>query len=151
MKRPSQDKYFMSMAMLAATRSNCYRRQVGCVIIDKENRVLATGYNGVPSGYPHCEIGECPRDKPGADLHLCLAIHAEQNALLQCSDVDKIHKVYVTDSPCLTCTVMLMNTNCKQILYNKPYPGHETSKDAWKKLNRIWRQYDFRSSTIIPN
>jgi len=142
MKRPTQDEYFMQMAKVAATRSNCYRRQVGCVIIDYQYRILSTGYNGVPRGYPHCEIGKCPRKNPGEDLGICLATHAEMNALIQCKDKDKIWKVYVTHSPCLPCTITLLNTMATDIIYNEPYPGHETSKAVWEKLNRNWIPYE---------
>ena len=62
--RPTADEYFMAMAMLVATRSTCIRRQVGCVLVDENKNILATGYNGVVSGHPHCNEGyPCP----GAD------------------------------------------------------------------------------------
>jgi dCMP deaminase len=142
MDRPYQDKYFMDIAKVVATRSNCYRRQVGCVMIDKENRILSTGYNGVPKGVPHCEIGKCPRVHPGQDLDICLATHAEMNALIQCKDPDKIWKIYVTHSPCLPCTVVLLNTNCSIILYGELYPGWEKSKDIWMKQENLWSHYE---------
>lgn len=140
MKRLSQGDYFLSMALLASERSNCYRRRVGCVLVDKNNRVLSTGYNGVPRGVKHCEVGACPRDnKPsGSNLNKCYAIHAEQNALLSCPDIDKIHKAYITTSPCITCTVMLMNTSCKEVIFIEAYPGWEESRDLWINSERIW-------------
>ena len=79
--RPTADEYFMAMAMLVATRSTCIRRQVGCVLIDNNNNILATGYNGVVRGQPHCNEGHpCPGaySASGKDLDLCYAIHAEQ-------------------------------------------------------------------------
>ena len=144
MNRPTQDEYFMNIAKVVATRSNCYRRQVGCVMVDVENRILSTGYNGVPSGYPHCKKGECPREKnvPGDNLGICLATHAEMNAMIQCHDMDQIFKIYVTHSPCMPCTVVLLNTVCLNIIYDKTYPGWEASKVVWKKLNRNWTQYE---------
>jgi len=142
MNRPTQDQYFMEIAHVAAKRSNCYKRQVGCVMIDANNRILSTGYNGVPQGYPHCEVGKCPRDTPGKDLNICLATHAEMNALIQCHDKDKIWKIYVTHSPCLPCTIVLLNTICLHIIYDEPYPGFETSKAVWEKLNRNWIPYE---------
>jgi len=76
--RPSWNEYFMRIAMLAATRSTCLRRQVGAVIV-KNKKVLATGYNGSPSGLKHClDIG-CLREElgiPSGQRHeLCRAIH----------------------------------------------------------------------------
>ena len=144
MKRPSHDEYFMNMAKLAATRGNCYRRQVGCVLVDASNHILATGYNGIPRGYEHCEIGKCPREnmEPGSNLHICLAVHAEINALMQCRDVDKIDRVYVTHSPCLNCTVVLLNTWANGIIFAENYPGDGTPEKIWTKQSRIWRQHE---------
>jgi len=147
MNRPTQDQYFMRMARLAATRSNCYRRQVGCVLVDVHNRIMATGYNGVPRDYPHCEIGSCPREIPGQDLHLCLAIHAEMNAILQCRNIDDIFKIYVTDSPCIPCTSVLLNTNCYQIIFEKSYPND--SQSIWENRNRKWTQYETIRNTGV--
>ncbi|HNW39369.1 MAG TPA: cytidine/deoxycytidylate deaminase family protein, partial [Candidatus Omnitrophota bacterium] len=87
-KRPSWDEYFLEMASLVAKRSTCLRRSVGAVLV-KDKRILATGYNGAPSGLKHCgEVG-CLRLKlkvPSGERHeLCRALHAEQNALIQSS------------------------------------------------------------------
>lgn len=86
MTRPGWEEYFMSIARQVATRSTCTRpnRQVGCVITVGK-RIVATGYNGPPSGLPHCEDAGCARgDAPSGELHeLCRGLHAEQNALVQ--------------------------------------------------------------------
>ena len=67
-RRMSWDEYFMRMAHLVAKRSTCLRRQVGAVLV-KDNRVLATGYNGAPKGLPHCvDLGKCLRE----ELGICL-------------------------------------------------------------------------------
>jgi len=84
--RPDWDTYFMGMAKLAATRSSCLRRAVGAVLV-KDRRLLATGYNGVPSGVTHCEVVGCLRERlkvPSGERHeLCRGLHAEQNAIIQ--------------------------------------------------------------------
>jgi len=98
--RPPLDEYLMRLAEVAATRSTCVRRDVGCVLADSRGRVLAIGYNGVASGMLHCK-DENPCQgydlPPGQDA--CEAVHAEQNAVLQCHDADKIDTAYVTLSP----------------------------------------------------
>ena len=85
MRKP-WDKYFMSIAELVAERSTCLRRHVGAVIV-KDKRILATGYNGAPSGVAHCEEVGCLREKlniPAGERHeICRGIHAEQNAIIQ--------------------------------------------------------------------
>ena len=131
--RPETDEYFLSMARLVSYRATCDRRAVGCVLVDKHKHVLATGYNGVAAGEPHCIDVHCPGAKlpSGTGLDLCQAIHAEQNAILQCSNVHDIETAYVTVSPCITCTKLLMNTGCKRIVFIKPYTD-ESPKEIWK-------------------
>ena len=87
--RPSWDEYFMQMAELTAQRSTCLRRKVGAVIV-KDRHIIATGYNGAPRGMENCcDIGKCPRIErnlhQGDGYAMCRAIHAEANALLNCS------------------------------------------------------------------
>lgn len=84
--RPTWDQYFMQLADLAARRSNCMRRVVGCVVV-REKRVISTGYNGTPRGVTNCNEGGCPRCNTtqgrGMGLSTCLCLHAEENALLE--------------------------------------------------------------------
>lgn len=136
--RPSKVQYFSAIALLVASRASCIRRKVGCVLIDERGFVLSTGYNGVPAGKPHCiETGQCKgaREKSGQGLELCEAIHAEQNALLQCKDTMAIHSCFVTATPCIHCLKLLMNTGCKKIYYIEPYPDRQKaamSHVIWK-------------------
>ncbi|MFX0078969.1 MAG: cytidine/deoxycytidylate deaminase family protein, partial [Candidatus Hermodarchaeota archaeon] len=78
----------MKFADLAATRSTCVRRQVGAVLV-RDKHILATGYNGAPSGMEHCTTETCLRlttgVKPGERHELCRGVHAEQNAIIQCA------------------------------------------------------------------
>ncbi len=131
--RPDKDDYFLAMARLVSYRSTCSRRAVGCVLVDKHNHVLATGYNGVASGESHCIDIPCPGSKlpSGTGLDKCEAIHAEQNAILQCSNVRDIETAYITTSCCITCTKLLMNTGCKRIVFIKAYTD-QTPKQLWK-------------------
>jgi dCMP deaminase len=84
--RPNWDQYFMRLASLAAQRSNCMKRRVGCVLV-REKRVISTGYNGTPRNIRNCNEGGCPRcnggQGAGHGLTTCLCIHAEENALLE--------------------------------------------------------------------
>ena len=113
--RQPADFYFLRMALLVSERGTCVRRKVGCILVNKKNHVLATGYNGNPSGFSHCLDNPCKgaNSTSGKDLDKCEAIHAEQNALLQCKDVYDIHTVYCTVSPCIHCVKLLLNTSAK--------------------------------------
>lgn len=162
--RPTSTEYFLRMAQLVATRSTCLRRHVGCVLVNQHKHVIATGYNGVAVGVAHCNlqakavidnremggrlparsvVSDYPHACPGAmaasgtNLDGCHAIHAEQNALLQCRDVHEIVTAYVTASPCVTCTKLLLNTSCQEIVFLEEYP-HSAAQDLWEAQGRRW-------------
>jgi dCMP deaminase len=128
----------MRMAELAATRSTCLRRQVGAVIV-KDKKVLATGYNGAPSGLKHClDIG-CLRDDlgiPSGERHeLCRATHAEQNAIVQAAMFGvsiKDATMYSTTQPCILCTKLIINAGIRRIVIKDSYPD-EMSKQMLKE------------------
>jgi dCMP deaminase len=136
--RPGRDEYFLSMAHLVGTRSTCLSRQVGCVLVDSRNHVMATGYNGPAAGLPHCS--HCYRKVPGEGLDLCPAIHAEVNALVQCNDIYQVSTIYCTDSPCVNCVKLFLNTTAKKIVFTRVYPG--LAKDWWLQTGREWCQHE---------
>ena len=141
MTRLSQHDYFMEIARTVKRRATCVRRQVGCVFVDERKHIIATGYNGIPSGMKHCTKSTCPRmnTPSGESLHTCYAVHAEINALIQCVDTQKIKTAYITNSPCLVCTCALLNTSCTEIIFDSEYnsPG---AKELWQKNGRMWTQ-----------
>lgn len=127
--RPDWDGYFMHITRVVATRSTCLRRQVGAILV-KDRRILATGYNGAPSGMRHCQEVGCYRLRheipAGERVELCRGIHAEQNAIIQAA----VHGVkleapvvcYSTTQPCVTCAKMLVNVGVKRIVFEGAYP-----------------------------
>jgi len=125
--RPDWDAYFMDITFLVAKRSTCTRRNVGAVIV-KDKRILATGYNGAPSGIEHCiDIG-CLREElniPSGEKHeLCRGIHAEQNAIVQAAYHGvsiKESALYCTNMPCSICAKMIINAGIKNIFYLNGY------------------------------
>ena len=135
--RPPTDFYFLRMAYLVSERGTCARRKVGCVFVNKRNHVIATGYNGNPSGFTHCINQPCDgaNSKRGEDLDKCQAIHAEQNALLQCKDVYDIDRVYTTLEPCIHCIKLLLNTSAKQIIFGEKYV-HNLARSLWEISGR---------------
>ena len=128
MKRPTWDEYFMKITILVAERSTCIRRKVGATIV-KDKKIVSTGYNGAPKGLKHClEIG-CLREElgiPSGERHeLCRGAHAEQNAIIQAAgsgtNMDGA-TMYCTDSPCSTCTKMIINSGIRRLVLGKRYP-----------------------------
>jgi len=78
------------------------------------------------------------RAPSGSNLDGCEAIHAEQNALLQCRDVYAIDACYVTVSPCVTCTKLLLNTSCRRIVFRDRYAHDEVARALWESAGREW-------------
>lgn len=147
-KRISWDEYFIQIAHLVSQRSTCLRRKVGAVIV-KDKRMLATGYNGAPSGLAHClDIG-CLREKlkiPSGERHeLCRGLHAEQNAVIQASLYGisvKGATFYVTNQPCIICAKMLINSGIKEIVIDAGYPDKMAAdflKEAKIKVRHLER------------
>lgn len=137
-----KDRVFLTCAMLLSKLSTCSRRDVGCVLTDKRNRILATGYNGVAAGADHCKGNPCKGSKlpSGSGLDLCEAIHAEQNALTFCNNIDNIYTVYTTTSPCMHCAKMLANTGAQRIVYHKAYGNIDEITKYWNSLGREIKQ-----------
>ena len=133
-ERPSWDEYFMLQAELAKLRSNCITRHVGAVIV-RNNRQLATGYNGTPPGVKNCFEGGCKRCslrmegkiESGASLDRCLCNHAEANAIMHCAILGieagaEGAILYTTFIPCLECTKMAITIGIKKIVCLDSYP-----------------------------
>ncbi len=125
--RPSWHVYFMNIADLVATRSTCTRRKVGAILV-KEKRILTSGYNGAPSGVPHCIETGCLRDRlnvPSGEKHeLCRGVHAEQNAIIQAANhgiTVKGSSLYCTNQPCSICAKMLINAGIEKVYFKDGY------------------------------
>ena len=131
--RIPRDWYFLKMAYLVSERATCARRKVGCVLVNSKGHVIATGYNGGASGQTHCIDVPCmgANLKSGEGLDMCNAIHAEQNALLQCKDVFDIQYVYCTVSPCRHCLKLLLNTSAAHIIFGEEYVDAKILGNYW--------------------
>ena len=124
--RPDYDSYFMQLAFETAIRSNCLRRSVGAVVT-LHNKVIATGYNGTPTGCTNCLLGGCRRCsqstvKRGQQLDSCICVHAETNALLQAGlSRTRNGTLYVTCFPCLSCAKLIVQSEIECVVYFSPY------------------------------
>jgi dCMP deaminase len=146
-ERPGWDEYFMSVALVVASRSNCVKRKVAAVVT-LDRRIVSTGYNGTPRGVRNCNEGGCPRCNSfgpgGVGLGECVCSHGEENAITQAA----YHGVplrgatlYTTYCPCLLCTKMIINAGIAEVVYNGEYPLGEFSlallQEAKVKTRRI--------------
>lgn len=117
----------MQIAHLVATRATCPRRSVGALIV-RDRQILSTGYNGSPSGLPHCPPEGPLYDWPKGCMragHCIRALHAEQNALIQAARVGVSclgADVYVTSQPCNNCAKMLINAGIVRVIFEGDYP-----------------------------
>jgi dCMP deaminase len=142
------DHRFMEMVKVIASWSSCYQsnRKIGALIV-KNKRIITTGYNGAPSGYPSCvERGECLRRKaniPSGTKHeFCYAIHAEQNAIVQAAKLGisiEGATLYCTHQPCVICAKLIVNSGIIRVVYQEPYPDElatEIMKTVGIKVER---------------
>ncbi|MBX6350920.1 MAG: cytidine/deoxycytidylate deaminase family protein [Clostridia bacterium] len=124
MRRPSWDDYFIEMARLVAARSTCPRRQVGAVLV-RDNRLVATGYNGSVRGAPHCDEAGCLLVRQGERESCVRTVHAELNALLQCAVTGVSSQgatLISTDFPCVHCAKAIVQAGVRRVVYLSEYP-----------------------------
>lgn len=126
--RPNIHKYYIQIALLAATRASCPKRQVGAVITDENNRVLSIGYNGPPRKLPSCLEVPCGGETKN---HPCIAAHAEISAIASCRDLQSARNIYVSCSPCISCTQALMSTKIENLYFAEFHKTWELSKTIW--------------------
>jgi dCMP deaminase len=119
MSRISWDRYFMNLAVQAATRSTCPRKRVGAIIVRNRN-VLSTGYNGSIRGCDHCDDIGCLMEND----HCIRTVHAEANAIIQAARhgiAIEGAEIYVTASPCFDCFKLIVNAGIRTVYYGELY------------------------------
>ena len=146
MQRMPWPDYFMSITYLVRERSTCLRRKVGAIAV-KDRHILATGYNGAPSGVRHCLETGCLREQmgiPSGQRHeICRGLHAEQNAIIQAARYGiniTGASIYVNTQPCVVCAKMLINAGITEIVYQNPYPD-ELSQELLAESGILVREY----------
>lgn len=131
----------MKITEMVASRSTCDRAMVGCVLVNRDHRIVSTGYNGSVSGNPHCDdVGHTMRDG-----HCIATIHAEMNAILYCAKEGIPTKgtiCYVTHFPCLNCTKALIQAGICEIIYKDDYRVDDYAVELFEKNNIPVRKYD---------
>lgn len=146
LKRPDWDQYFMAIARITSLRGSCDRLQVGAVLV-ADKRIIATGYNGAPSGLPTCiEVGHQLVDMNGRQS--CVrTIHAEQNAIIQCSIVGTPVAgalMYTTARPCLECLKAIASAGVSGIVFAECYASARSGSTDLAQLAASvgisWRQ-----------
>lgn len=135
--RPSWEDYYIELSRLVAHRSTCPRRRVGAVLV-KDQRLVASGYNGAVRGAAHCDQVGCLME----DDHCVRAVHAELNAIIQCALEGVSSRgatVYTTDFPCVTCAKAMIQAGVERVVYLAPYPDHHSAHILAEAGIRLWR------------
>lgn len=148
-ERPSWDEYFMRIAQVVASRSNCLKRKVAALLV-KDGRIISTGYNGTPRNTKNCFEGGCPRcnavGPSGQNLSDCFCSHGEENAIVQASYHGIAIKgsiLYTTFSPCLLCTKMIINAGVVEVVFNVDYPLGDAAQSLLKEAGVGLRRVSF--------
>jgi dCMP deaminase len=145
-ERISWQEYFLRITCMVSERSTCLRRKVGAIAV-KDRRILATGYNGAPSGVPHCLETGCLRERlgipSGKNHEICRGIHAEQNVIIQAATHGisiQGAEIFCTTFPCTQCCKMLINCGVACIHYCESYPdslGEELLREAGVPIDKL--------------
>ena len=147
MQRISWDEYFMAQSHLLSLRSTCSRLSVGATIV-KDKRIVSGGYNGSIKGDEHCIDVGCKV----VEGHCVRTIHAEINAILQCSKFGvgiEGATIYVTHFPCLNCTKSIIQAGIKEICYANDYRNNEYARELLEKSGVIVRKIDYDVNNVI--
>ena len=135
MKKIKKPEYFMKVAELTALNSTCVKKSVGAVLV-REGKILSTGYNGAPSGVPHCNHFSCLRrsHRDNQQTEICRGVHAEVNCIVQCAihgtQIGENSAIYGTYFPCMSCAKQIINSKIKYIIFLNDY-----EMDNGEKMN----------------
>jgi len=147
-QRPSWDAYFLDVAKVVASRSNCVKRHVGAVI-QRDRRIVSTGYNGTPRGTRNCNEGGCPRcnsfAESGTRLDECLCSHGEENAITQAAYHGVSVRgatIYTTFFPCLFCTKLIINAGIAEVVYDASYALDHVARRLLEEASVLVRQVE---------
>ena len=147
MQRISWDEYFMAQSHLLSLRSTCSRLSVGATLV-KDKRIVSGGYNGSIKGDEHCIDVGCKV----VEGHCVRTIHAEINAILQCSRFGvgtEGATIYVTHFPCLNCTKSIIQAGIKEICYANDYRNNEYARELLEKSGIIVRKVDYDVNSVV--
>jgi dCMP deaminase len=145
--RPTWDDYFMAMAKIIAARGTCDRLYSGAVLV-KNNRIIASGYNGSPPGLPHChDVGHLMEEG-----HCVRTVHGEHNTLLQAARLSGTSTegstLYTKYTPCVHCAKYIIASGVKRVVVGKTYRSpkaidmmREAGVDVVEhKENPVWQE-----------
>lgn len=151
----SWDEYFMGVALLAAERSKDPSTQVGACIVNDDNKIVSTGYNGAPIGYNDDTIMSWEREGNFLDTKYAYVCHAELNAILNSPHAVKNCRIYVALFPCNECAKAIIQSGIKEVIYmNDKYADTDGVKASKKMLDACgvsYRKYEKSGKNVQIN
>ncbi len=147
MRRLTRDEYFLAIANIVAARATCDRLWAGCILV-MDREIVATGYNGAPSGLPECdEVGHLMVGGADGHPHCKRTVHAEQNALYQAR---KTHanlrgaKAYINATPCENCLTELLKCGVRRVICGSVYSNAERTEMTTRLTAAFGATIDYR-------
>jgi len=148
----SWDEFFMGVAMLAAERSKDPSTQVGACIVNEDNKIIATGYNGAPRGYDDDKCMCWGRDGGFLDTKYAYVCHAELNAILNSPIPVAGSRIYVALFPCNECAKAIIQAGIKEVIYMsdkyKDTEGVIASKKMLDNCGVTYRQFESKGKEV---
>ena len=149
-KHISWDEYFMGVAALSAKRSKDPNTQVGACVVNEDKRIIGIGYNGFPMGCSDEVFPWKKEEKNYLDTKYPYVVHAEPNAILNCTSSLKNSTLYVTLFPCNECAKLIIQSGIKHIVYSSDkYHDTESSLASRKMFDAANVTYEKMPEVII--
>lgn len=149
----SWDEFFMGVALLAAQRSKDPSTQVGACIVNEDNKIIATGYNGAPRGYDDDKCRCWNRDGGFLDTKYAYVCHAELNAILNSPIPVSKSRIYVALFPCNECAKAIIQAGIKEVIYMSDKYKDSDNVIASKKMldscGVVYRQFESNGKEIF--
>lgn len=130
----SWEEYFMGVALLSAKRSKDPSTQVGACVVNKDKRIIGIGYNGFPTGCKDEDFPWGKTDENKLNTKYPYVVHAEPNAILNCTSSLKDSTLYVTLFPCNECAKLIIQSGIKKVIYMSDKYRNEVSSIASRRM-----------------
>ena len=148
----SWDEFFMGVALLSAERSKDPSTQVGACIVNQDNKIIATGYNGAPRGYDDDTCMCWAREGNFLETKYAYVCHAELNAILNSPIPVVGSRIYVALFPCNECAKAIIQSGIKEIIYMsdkyKDTEGVIASKKMLDNCGVKYRQFESKGKEV---
>lgn len=143
--RPSWNDYFLGLAKVASRRSHDIHTQHGCVITDRSNRILGTGYNGFPSGLEHSKL---PLTRPEKYSWM---MHSERNALSNCIIRPDNGIAYVTGQCCNDCIMALWQAGVRKVIMIDDHGSHKLDEKTQEIFDHFIKLSGLETEKVKPD